>query len=114
MAYNNSFGPSEITLTLDGQDWTLRSVQTLSIAFRGVAGNTGVLYVKINNSKLSYDQDPANMALEAWQSWNIDLTGLPGLDNVTTLTIGIDGASAKGMLYLDDIRLYPLPVEHVP
>jgi hypothetical protein len=114
MGYDNGFGPSEITLSLNGQDWTLRSVQTLSLAFRGLADNSGVLYVKINNSKVVYDGDPADMAREEWQTWNIDLTALPGLQNVTTLTIGIDGASAKGMLYLDDIRLYPLPAELIP
>ena len=42
-----------------------------------------------------------------WQQWDIDLTPLDGLQNVTTLTIGVDGASAAGMLYIDDIRLYP-------
>jgi len=114
MGYDNTFGPSEITLSLNGQDWTLRSVQTLSIAFRGVADNGGVLYVKINNSKVVYDGDPADMAREEWQTWNIDLTALNGLQNVTALTIGIDGAGAKGMLYIDDIRLYPVPAELVP
>jgi len=114
MSYDNNFGPSEITLPLNGQDWTLRQVQTLSIALRGVADNSGTLYAKINNSKVVYDGDPADMAREAWQSWNIDLTALPGLQNVTSLTIGVDGAGAKGLLYLDDIRLYPLPAELIP
>jgi hypothetical protein len=114
MSYDNSFGPSEITLSLNGQDWTLRQVQTLSIAFRGVADNSGTLYAKINNSKVVYDGDPADLAREAWQNWNIDLTALPGLENVTSLTIGVDGAGAKGMLYLDDIRLYPVPAELIP
>ncbi len=44
---------------------------------------------------------------EQWQQWNIDLSPLDGLENVTSLTIGVDGDSAAGMLYIDDIRLYP-------
>jgi len=109
--YDNAFGPSETTLTLDGQDWTSSGVQTLTLAFRGTAGNTGTLYVKINNSKVAYDLDPADIAVAGWQAWNIDLTAVSGLQNVTSLTIGVDGASAAGMLYIDDIRLYPLAGE---
>jgi hypothetical protein len=105
--YDNAFGPSEATLSIDGQDWSASGVQTLALAFYGEAANTGTLYVKINNIKVSYDLDPADIAQPGWQAWNIDLTGLNGLQNVTSLTIGVDGASAAGMLYIDDIRLYP-------
>jgi len=104
--YDNAFGPSEATLTLNGQDWTASGVQTLSLAFYGTAGNTGTLYVKINNTKLSYDLAATDIARASWQAWNIDLTALNGLQNVTKLTIGVDGATAAGMLYIDDIRLY--------
>ena len=109
--YDNAIGASETSLTLNGQDWTASGVQTLSLAFYGTDGNTGILYVKVNNSKVSYDLDPADIARSNWQAWNIDLTGLGGLQNVTSLTIGVDGANAAGMLYIDDIRLYPLPGE---
>jgi len=105
--YDNAIGASETSLTLNGQDWTASGVQTLSLAFYGTDGNTGILYVKVNNSKVSYDLDPADIARSNWQAWNIDLTGLGGLQNVTSLTIGVDGANAAGMLYIDDIRLYP-------
>jgi len=109
--YDNAFGPSEATLRLNGQDWTASAVQTLSLAFAGTADNTGTLYVKINNNKIVYDLDPTDIAQSNWQAWNIDLTGVGGLQNVTSLTIGVDGASAAGMLYIDDIRLYPQPGE---
>jgi len=109
--YDNSFGPSEAVLTLDAQDWTASGIQTLSIAFYGTEGNTGTLYVKVNNSKIVYDGDAAATGTAAWQSWNIDLSGVSGLQNVTSLTIGVDDASAAGMLYIDDIRLYPLPAD---
>jgi hypothetical protein len=109
--YDNAFGQSEASLSINGQDWSASGVQTLSLAFYGEAGNTGTLYVKINNSKVSYDLDAADIARAGWQAWNIDLTGISGLQNVTSLTIGVDGGSAAGMLYIDDIRLYPLAGE---
>ena len=111
--YDNAFGPSEATLSLDAQDWTASGIQTLSLMFHGTSGNTGTLYIKVNNSKVLYDLGPTDIARSAWQAWNIDLAGMPGLENVTGLTIGIDGAGAAGMLYIDDIRLYPLPGESI-
>jgi len=106
-SYDNAFGASEATLTLAGQDWTASAVQTLSLAFRGTTGNTGILYVKINNTKVTYDGPAINVGRAAWQVWNIVLadTGA-SLTNVNSLTIGVDGAGAAGMLYIDDIRLY--------
>lgn len=109
--YDNSFGQSEATLSISGQDWTASDVQTLALAFSGTTGNTGTLYVKINNSKVVYDRDPADIARSGWQAWNIDLSAVSGLQNVTSLTIGVDGGSAAGMLYIDDIRLYALAGE---
>jgi len=105
--YDNNFGPSETTLTLGGQDWTASGIQTLSLAFRGTTGNTGNLYVKINNTKVAYDGPAVNLGREAWQIWNIVLANTgASLNNVNTLSIGVDGGSAAGMLYIDDIRLY--------
>ena len=111
LEYDNAFGQSEAALALDGEDWSASGIQTLAIAFRGTAGNTGTLYVKINNTKILYDRNPADIAGAAWLAWNIDLTGVSGLQNVTSLTIGVYGANAAGMLYIDDIRLYPLAGE---
>ena len=107
LSYDNAFGASETQLTLEGQDWTTSGVQTLSLFFYGQPGNSGQLYVKINGAKVVNAGDVADLTQEQWQRWDIDLAGLNGLQNVTTLTIGVDGASAAGMLYIDDIRLYP-------
>jgi hypothetical protein len=107
--YDNAAGPSEATLTFNGQDWSVGGVQTLSLAFSGTEGNTGTLYIKINNTKLIYDLDPTDIARSAWQTWNIDLSAMSNLQNVTSLTIGVDGVNVTGMLYIDDIRLYALP-----
>ncbi len=87
------------------QDWTIGGAKTLSIAFAGQTGNTGTLYVKINNTKLTYPHAATNIAIGAWQAWNIDLTSM-NVQNVTTLQIGVDGNGASGMILIDDIRLH--------
>ena len=107
LIYDNSLGTSEAKLTLAGQDWTTSGVKTLSLFFYGQPGNSGQVYVKVNDTKLVYSGDGDDLTQEQWQQWNIDLTSLDGLQNVTTLTIGVDGVDAAGMLYIDDIRLYP-------
>ena len=111
--YDNAFGLSEATLTVPSEDWAAGGVRTLALAFHGTVGNTGRLYIKINNSKIAYDGDAGDIGISTWQPWNIDLTGLSGLDNVTSLTIGVDGDTAAGKLYIDDIRLYPLAGEMI-
>ncbi|HRS13386.1 MAG TPA: hypothetical protein P5242_20135, partial [Sedimentisphaerales bacterium] len=35
------------------------------------------------------------------------------MSNVRSLTIGIEGAGAKGVVYIDDVRLYPEVLEYV-
>ncbi len=87
------------------QNWTLGGAQTLSVPFAGQAGNTGTLYVKINNTKLTYPHDAANITSGVWQTWNIDLTSM-NVQNVTKLQIGVDGSGASGMLLIDDIKLH--------
>jgi hypothetical protein len=94
------------------QDWTVGAAQTLSIAYRGQAGNTGTLFAIINGVKVTYPHDPANIAIAAWQAWNIDLAALnTNLQSVTTFSIGVDGASASGMVLIDDITLHAEPGE---
>ena len=114
--YSNSGGAAsqtERTFTTP-QDWTVNGLQTLSIAFRGTPGNTGALYAKINNTKIVYDLSAGDIALSAWQAWNIDLTAVAGnLTNVTSLSLGMDGANASGMILIDDIRLYAKPGEMI-
>jgi hypothetical protein len=108
LGYENALGDSYASLALPGQDWTANGVQTLSLAFRGETGNTGTLYVKINNTKVTYDGLASDIGRAAWQTWTIVLadTGA-NLTNVTSLTVGVDGANAAGTLFIDDIRLYP-------
>jgi hypothetical protein len=105
---NSSFAFSEATRTFDAaQDWTTRGIQTLSVHFAGLAGNSGKLYVKINSTKIAYEGDATDVARTDWQAWNIDLSKAGNVKSVRSLTIGVEGAGAKGTLYLDDIRLSP-------
>jgi len=114
MEYDNAFGPSEATLRLANEDWTAGGAQTLSLYFRGDPANTGQLYVKINNSKVTYEGLPGALQRTQWLPWNIDLSTVAGNpQSVTSLTIGVDGASASGIVYVDDIRLYPLAPESI-
>jgi len=89
------------------QNWAANGVQSLSLYFHGAAGNTGQLYVKINGVKVSYDGDAGDIARAQWQPWNIDLSAVGNVGNVSSLMIGIEGAGATGVVYIDDIRLYP-------
>ena len=109
---NTSAATSEAELTLT-QDWSINGIKSLSLMFYGAADNSGQLYVRINDTEVAYDGAADDIKASQWQAWNIDLTALSGLQNVTSLTIGVEGASAAGTLYIDDIRLYPLPGELV-
>ncbi len=95
-------------------DWTAHGIKSLSLYFHGDSDNTGSLYVKINDTKVGYDGDPADISRPAWQVWNIDLsTVATNLSNVSELTIGIEGAGASGVVYIDDVRLYPETPEFI-
>jgi hypothetical protein len=117
LKYDNTAAPflSEATRAFAGsQNWTTNGVKSLSLYFQGAAGNTGQLYLKINNTKVAYNGDAGNLAKPAWTPWNIDLSAIGGsVSNVTKLVIGIEGSGSKGILYIDDIRLYPKTPEYV-
>jgi hypothetical protein len=70
------------------------------------------MYIKINGTKIPYDGAATDIAKAIWLPWNIDLAASgANLGNVAQLTIGIEGAGATGVVYIDDIRLYPLAAE---
>ena len=110
LSYHNTgaaaYSETECTFSVS-QNWTKASAATFVLYFHGTEGNTGQLYVKVNGSKVVYDGDAGDIAKVEWKQWNIDLA-LLGIDlqNVTKLSIGIDGNGASGTLYIDDIRLY--------
>jgi hypothetical protein len=111
---------SEATYTFaTPQNWAIGGLQTLVLFFRPDVNNVGgKLYVKINGVKAEYAgaltvTSPAPL----WEQWNVnlaDMTELVGsLDAVKTLTIGVSGLG-KGVLYVDDIRLYRTLADVMP
>lgn len=101
------FDVSETQRTFDPpQDWAGYGTQTLSLWFHGSKGNTGRLYVKINDTtKIVYEGDSTNIAQTSWLPWNIDLSAASALENVYSLAIGIESSDARGLVYIDDVRL---------
>jgi len=110
---NTDFATSEADLELS-QDWTANGVKSLSLYFQGDLDNSGgQLYVKVNGTKVAYDGPAVNIVRPSWQLWNIDLSAVGNVSNVSKLTIGVEGAGANGVVYIDDIRLYPEVLEYL-
>jgi hypothetical protein len=114
MAYDNSVGKSEATLTLtSNRDWTVNGVNTLTIWFRGEAANAAeTLYVALNDNARVDNDNPDAALTNRWTEWNIDLQAFAdqgvNLANVNSITLGLSSVTAgSGMMYFDDIRLYP-------
>jgi len=114
MAYDNAVGKSEATLTLtSNRDWTIKGVDTLTIWFRGEAANAAeTLYVALNGNAKVNNDNPDAATLTRWTQWNIDLTRFAdqgvNLANVNSITLGLSSVTGgTGMMYFDDIRLYP-------
>jgi len=114
--YNNAVGKSEATLTLtSNRDWTVNGVNTLTVWYRGGSSNAAeTMYVVLNGSA-SVDNDSPDAAQKgSWTQWNIPLQAFAdqgvNLGNLTSITLGLRSVTGgAGMLYFDDIRLYPLP-----
>jgi len=117
--YDNTIAPftSEIVRTFDFvQDWTKHGIKALTLYFYGDPNNVvQQMYVRLNNSKVVYDGEAANLTRAQWQPWNINLADFAGVDisNVTELSIGLESiglVGGTGVVYFDDIRLYrPAP-----
>ena len=100
---------SEVTRTFEQtQDWTRSGVQSLVLYFkRGPDDTGGNVYVKINDTKRVYEAAAGlPPGWDAWTQWTIDLSGLGDAARVRSLTIGVEGAGASGVLYVDSIELY--------
>ncbi len=117
MAYDNTVGKSEATLTLtSNRDWTANGVNTLVIWFRGEPSNAAeTLYVALNGNAVVNHDNPDAALINSWTQWNIDLQAFAdqgiNLTNVTSITMGfgnrnIPVAGGSGMMYFDDVRLY--------
>jgi len=117
LLYDNSVASySEVTVNTNdltvGSDWTKGGVQVLTLWFYGDPNNavSEQLYVKLDNTKILYDGDAANLAVAEWTQWDIDLSTVGvNLTGVTQFGIGLERTGAtggSGMLFIDDIRLY--------
>ncbi len=106
---NTGTSISEAERTLDvPMDWTVHGIKSLSLAFAGDADNDAAqLYIKVNGTKVVYGGAASDLQISGWLAWTIDIADLGNVSNVTTVTIGVEGAGAAGVLYVDDIRLYP-------
>ena len=112
--YDNAVGKSEATLTLtDKRDWTVNGVDTLTIWFRGSSNNAAEqMYVVLNDTARVDNDNPDAATITRWTQWNIDLQKFTdqgvNLANVNSITLGLGSViGGTGMLYFDDIRLYP-------
>ncbi len=112
--FDNAVGKSEATYVLtSNHDWTVKDVNTLTIWFRGNAGNaTENLYVALNSNAVVNHDNPDAALRTAWTRWDIDLQKFAdqgvNLSNVNSITIGLSSITGgAGMMYFDDIRLYP-------
>jgi hypothetical protein len=114
MSYDNAVGKSEATYVLtSNRDWTVNGVNTLTIWFRGDSDNAAeTLYVALNGNAKVNNDNPDTAQKTSWTQWNIDLTRFAdqgvNLANVNSITLGLDSITGgTGMMYFDDIRLYP-------
>jgi len=109
--YNNAVGKSEATLTLtDTRDWTVMGVDTLGIWYVGDPANAAeTMYVVLNGTSSVDNPDPAAAQAANWTEWKISLSEFNvNLSNVDTITLGLRSVTGgTGMLFFDDIRLYP-------
>ena len=114
MSYDNAVGKSEATLTLtSNRNWTENGVNTLTIWYIGDAANAPeTMYVVLNGSAGVDNDNPNAAQVTAWTRWDIDLTRFAdqgvNLANVSSITLGLSSVTGgTGMMYFDDIRLYP-------
>jgi hypothetical protein len=110
---NDGKSTSEVRRTFaEAQDWTGHGITTLVVYFYGNPENgPGQLYVKINSTRVNYSGPTDNLLRGRWTQWNIDLTAVSAAGNVTSLTLGIEGAGSQGNLLVDDILLYKIAPE---
>jgi len=62
--------------------------------------------VEINGVEVASEVIPATI-IPAWNEITIDLVtaGIDDATQITTMTIGIHGTNAKGVVYVDDVLL---------
>jgi hypothetical protein len=106
--FDNSVAPtSEVTRNLTGAEIPDVGASKMVLFYRFGADSVGdELYVEINGVEVAGVAVPATI-LPLWSEMSIDLTmaGIADATQVTSLTLGVRGANAKGVVYLDDVSL---------
>jgi len=116
---------SEVEKTLTYQrDCTEKGISTLTIWFRGDSANAAeTLYVALNGSAVVNHDNPNAALVSDWTEWNIELQVFAdqgvNLANVNTIALGLGNRNnpqvgGSGVMYFDDIRLYPPQPEPAP
>jgi hypothetical protein len=115
--YDNTAGLSEVTKTLtENRDWTRDGVVTFTLFCYGDAANAAEqMYVAVNGNAIATNPD-ANAALAAdWTAFSVPLQDFAdqgvNLGSVNSLSVGFGDknnriAGGRGMVFIDDIRLY--------
>jgi len=92
-----------------GTNWNKGGAKSLVIWFYGDPDNdanaTEQMYVKLNGEKITYNGDMNDIKEPYWHEWNIELTDF-GINSIS-LGFGNGTPGGKGIVYFDDIRLYP-------
>jgi hypothetical protein len=71
------------------------------------------MYLKIDNTKVSFNNGDPATTIPVWKQWTIPLAGVgANLKSVKSLTLGVEG-SGTGKVFIDDIRLYAVAPEVV-
>jgi len=117
--YDPSFGAyfTATRLYSVGQNWTVGSVNHLSLWFYGTSSNNpdDQMYVILkdgsgHSSTVTYAGDANDIKEEEWHEWNILLQDFNDdgviLTDVREFVIGADCTVLWGTIYFDDIRLY--------
>jgi hypothetical protein len=105
---------SEATLPFDPpQDWAAAGFKAITLFFHGRVINATPaagerMYVKLNDAKVFYDGDMADITEPKWHPWYIDLADFDTtLDSVTTITLGFDRGArdVEGIVFFDEIKV---------
>lgn len=94
-------------------EWTSQDIGLLT-------NDVEPMYVVLNGNVVVYHDDPNAALIDQWTQWNIPLHRFAergvNLSNINSLGIGLGNRDnpqlgGKGIIYIDDIRLYRPPVQ---
>ena len=115
--YNNTASQhTETTRNAGFANWTADNVKSLTVYFRGAVSNSAEnIYIRLSSTSASATVNygtPDDLLSSGWTEWNIDLQQFTGvnLSDVKTITLGVSDLGSNGgsgVVYFDDIRLYP-------